>query len=932
MTRTMTTTILYGIFVVWAAAACLLLQLSMLISIVLVPEGMLTIPGVAAFSMPRQQQQKPSNNRSKKRRTGGSSSSSSSSKFNTGGGGNKNWYEKRKAGVRVASRGPKPPKWEREGDDLYSNINTIKNNGNDEAASNKSSNSNKDMTYGEARKLLRPFEGTVQTTTKMTTLKTRTREMEQNDNDAATDSTAAAPATPPPSKDDKPFLWGELPVGPVWKSRLVAAGYNTPTPIQVASYNALIRKTNTTSVNGNAVIAAATGSGKSLAYLLPFLATVSTNTKKQNKKNNLNRNGNNSKKQQTTKTTTALGKIWIMTPTMELAYQLQRTVDNVIVGGSNDDAKESSSKSGSNVLHVVEYDRAATKSKGGSTSNNESFSVSYPILADIIHKHYSYNDLDEEGDSDDNTNAVHQEPTFLAGTPKLFLQLRKEIKKVLATTSRLQSNVRFAKQRKARQMREAREGIPSSDDDNDNNNDSDDDDTSEQRQQLLYRSVALALKNNLKTLILDEVDRLLQTTTATARREHQTTKPLAQELLEALVWEYKPKASNANTHTPNRRRGGPPRRTSPTTTTTTLQIVCASATIGRALRRQLMYIVKAPSTDKAAILVTADVRTKKDAGLRKASLLPSNLKHSYGLLLQQKGKEENDKGDGNSNSGNGKSSATTSTTTTNAMVEALARTLLNQDQPAPSLVFPGAIGVEAVREYLENAGFRDIRGLSDLRTEKKNVDIASTTDSITTASAPVYVVKERLARGLDLPEIRTVVLMGVPSNAAAYAHLAGRTARQNAHGECVTLCWPREAPKLVSIAETLGLNQWNNCLNGNDDNDNSADHNSDSSDDAKPQSDGKDETTAKQKNDNLKNSNIQDKEEDPIAKQTQTMVTTTSDNDNEWDLSVMTKTAIKTKTVPELRKFLESKDMATKGLLKTALVDAIFSLKISTSE
>ena len=39
-------------------------------------------------------------------------------------GGNKNWYDKRKAGIKVQSRGPKPPKWEKEGDDLYVNHNS----------------------------------------------------------------------------------------------------------------------------------------------------------------------------------------------------------------------------------------------------------------------------------------------------------------------------------------------------------------------------------------------------------------------------------------------------------------------------------------------------------------------------------------------------------------------------------------------------------------------------------------------------------------------------------------------------------------------------------------------------------------------------------------------------------------------------------------
>eukprot|EP00957_Ditylum_brightwellii_P019175 1445534-Ditylum_brightwellii.AAC.1 len=44
------------------------------------------------------------------------------------------------------------------------------------------------------------------------------------------------------------------------------------------------------------------------------------------------------------------------------------------------------------------------------------------------------------------------------------------------------------------------------------------------------------------------------------------------------------------------------------------QIICASATVGRTLRRQLMTILSTPSLDKTASLITSaqDVRTKKD--------------------------------------------------------------------------------------------------------------------------------------------------------------------------------------------------------------------------------------------------------------------------------------------------------------------------------
>ena len=719
-------------------------------------------------------------------------------------GGNQNWYNKRKSGIKVQSRGPKPPKWEKEGDDLYLNHNI---NSKDDSGSSPESSlaTKKDWTVDEARKILRPFE-----------LKT---------SDSADElSTVSKPSTSKPKvrpSDDMPFMWGGLSVGPVWKSRLVEAGFPKPTPIQIATYANLSNKKNQTSINGNAVIAASTGSGKSLAYLLPFLTSIDTNNRKKKEKQakQSNPSAEREPSNPTASVTDALGKIWIVTPTMELAYQLQRTVDNVIVGKGGE--------SSSDVVHVVEYKRDL------STRKESSFSASFPILSDIVDRYYGVG-----------SSPVSQEPTFLAGTPKLFVQMRKEIKKVLASTTKVDSNLRYAKQREARKLREESEGIPSSDDENDT-------DKTNVAEQMLFRKVALAIENNLETLILDEVDRLLQTTTALTRREHKTTKPLAQELLESLVWESRKKPLSSRSFGKKKT----PASFAPSSYSSKLQIVCASATVGRSLRRQLMYITKAPSMDKAAVLITADVRTKKHAELRKASLLPSNLKHSYQIISFHSEKKES-----------------AAAAAASATLESLVNSLRAQDPQAPSLVFPGTIGVETVRDHLLTAGFTDIRGLSSLRDENRDKNQECDAES-SVLDTPVYVVKERLARGLDLPEVRRVFLLGVPSNAAAYAHLAGRTARQNTPGECTVLCKPSDAPKLVSIAETLGLYRWR-CL------------------DPMPSTDIEAERGG-----------------------------------DDWDIRMMTKTEIKSKKVSQLREFLEGRNISTKGLLKDSLVDAVLQLK-----
>jgi hypothetical protein len=168
---------------------------------------------------------------------------------------NKKWFHQRKAGLTIP-RGKKPPQWEKEGDSLF--------------ASSKDQQQVSEMmeppqSVHEARELLRPLE---ETTPSFTTKESNPKDKEdQNDN---------------MNKDtsNKPFLWGTLPVGPIWKNRLLRLGYQEPTPIQVETFHAVLSKTK--QKRQNVVIASPTGSGKSLAFLLPFLSTLNMSQKANN--------------------------------------------------------------------------------------------------------------------------------------------------------------------------------------------------------------------------------------------------------------------------------------------------------------------------------------------------------------------------------------------------------------------------------------------------------------------------------------------------------------------------------------------------------------------------------------------------------------------------------------------------------------------------
>jgi superfamily II DNA/RNA helicase len=281
------------------------------------------------------------------------------------------------------------------------------------------------------------------------------------------------------------------------------------------------------------------------------------------------------------------------------------------------------------------------------------------------------------------------------------------------------------------------------------------------------KALAKALYYNLDAVVLDEADRLLQAkpvATSNLPKYAAPTITAAQELLLSLVRDSSFRSAG---------RVGTPLSSS-------LQVVCASATVGRSLRRQLMQILGEPSVDKTAVLVTTDIRAKKSANDRKMSLLPVNLKHSYKLV-------EDDK-------------------SSPPLLRGLSETM-DLLVPKPCIIFPGPIGVERTQQFLTLQGFQSVRGLSSLGEASIN---SATGDCGDWKSTPLYVIKERLGRGLDLPEVKYVIILGVPSNPASYVHLAGRTARNGEIGTAITICEPKDAPKLVALAEAFGLTM--SCL------------------------------------------------------------------------------------------------------------------------
>lgn len=61
-----------------------------------------------------------------------------------------------------------------------------------------------------------------------------------------------------------------------------------------------------------------------------------------------------------------------------------------------------------------------------------------------------------------------------------------------------------------------------------------------------------------------------------------------------------------------------------------------------------------------------------------------------------------------------------------------------------------------------------------------------------------------VARGLDIPNVKTVINFSFPNEPKRYLHRIGRTARAGAHGVSVTLCNDVERTEIKKLNRKLG--------------------------------------------------------------------------------------------------------------------------------
>jgi superfamily II DNA/RNA helicase len=762
----------------------------------------------------------------------------------------------------------RPPRWEREGDRLYAEVTKDLNevfllaSSNDERGSEEGDIQMGDIDVGnsigrmkptsaqDVCRLLEPWTGNTIDDDDNDVLESLIDDVQGNitsslltrkEEDEYRESNAS-----PSSPSSPPFLWGSLPVGPVLASRLYATGRSEPTSVQRAAFSIL---TAAVSDNGNskgnnnsyysntsgndnsrrnrkmgypttskrssaikkkaiikranAIIASPTGTGKTLAYLLPLLCTSPGGQRGE-----------------------GTGGILIVTPTIELACQIQREVDVLWPPQS------SSSSSSFSSLFVV-GDGSISASNDDDDDNDEE-------LDDARDNRWNRNQQEDDrniippGRTILRTLIRHNSPPIIAGTPKMLRTLYREVGRIANGDYDINSK------------------------DNDDNIATISDEE---------RTASLALCSNLRAIVMDESDRLLRTEAAAREATERKNRKLAQQQHERLLLlaEEDVRDDDGVRISPPLPPPLPSRKSSrlviarqtqteyllrdlPIRSLDDVQIICASATVGRTMRRQLMQILDKPSADAAATLITGeeDVRVKsKDVERRRSALLPDRLKHAYRVVVENEGDGGRDEYMPVDNTDTTIESPDTSTMTVaernedirvKQTIATLWDTMMSDDltDAKPILIFPGRVGVDRVQKELMMLGLEDIRTLRNLdgrngmkfasddgsANSNNSDDISTTSESVMMEtnnndkrsntkwkSIPIYIIGERFARGLDLPDVEYVFLLSPPSSAAGYAHMAGRTGRCGKAGVAFSLVRPRgaEVSRLAAIADTLGL-------------------------------------------------------------------------------------------------------------------------------
>ncbi|OON90951.1 MAG: hypothetical protein ATN34_00595 [Epulopiscium sp. Nele67-Bin002] len=130
------------------------------------------------------------------------------------------------------------------------------------------------------------------------------------------------------------------------------------------------------------------------------------------------------------------------------------------------------------------------------------------------------------------------------------------------------------------------------------------------------------------------------------------------------------------------------------------------------------------------------------------------------------------------------------------------KTLLNKANPTRALIFiNNGHEVNVVTEKLRHANFK-VNCLSSNQTKQER---ATSLSQFRTGKANILVSSDLTARGLDIPEIIFVFNLDLPPHAPHYLHRAGRTARADRRGECISIITEGEQKIIKEYKKKLNI-------------------------------------------------------------------------------------------------------------------------------
>lgn len=618
-------------------------------------------------------------------------------------------YQYRSSGIKT--KRIKPPQWEKEGDDLF--IPQHDRDHNKAMLSGKNNNHDHDHYYLSLDDFLRQEMFQEEQDDDGNDKSNHhgekyIRNGDNNNNCPNNSPPTTTPTTTTTTRTNNHLFWGDMSVGPILAPRLHTMLGPSPTAIQSQAF-AILHKAAQAKYRA-AIIASPTGTGKTLAYLIPLLLVHGSSG-----------SGGRGKEKNH-----SIGKIWIVAPTVELLKQIQRVVGQL--QGEQEQQSIFETKGSSN-------GSSSNSGSTGSTGGMYIVNQYYPLEKDNDPKMSSNDVVVQKTTTTIEEEILNSQASIIGGTPKALLRMISDWEKMNPTSTTRSSQSQWRK----------------------------------------------LLMDQLTTIVVEESDQLFKTELVArgsrVSREDCPTMELLEKLQQRYGWGSGGRTMRMSSDrlTRTNHKGGKK---------TPMELVCVSATVGRTLRRQIMEITKAPSMDKAAVLITADDRTKKDQRTRQRSLLPDTIEHCYAVY--EKG-EDTQEGE--------------------SLVDAICQAMKLQS-PARTLIFPGKLGVVKMVQELQKRNLHNVITLRDEVhwDESAEENVMRNENDYDWDKMPIYVVGEKFGRGLDIANVSYVFLAGPPTSAAAYTHLAGRTGRGKHRGRAITMLQGmEEARRLVSLSHTLGL-------------------------------------------------------------------------------------------------------------------------------